>query len=106
MSSKTLCFHLTISKKHTNLNVIDFSTNTRVTIRDAGIIPALQPLINYIKKVGEKEEVKLNYVRLISKRISQRGFVSYKAFINSDEVAKLLPSQSLGEVKKIYDLVI
>ncbi|MGC9203238.1 MAG: hypothetical protein ACP5HX_11300 [Thermoproteota archaeon] len=105
MSSKTLFFHLTISKKHTNLHVVDFATNTCVTIRDAGVVPALQPLVDYIKKVGEKKKVKLNYVKLISKRISHRDFVSYKAFINSDEVAKLLPSQCFGEVRKIANLL-
>lgn|GEM_PF-2952265 len=102
---KTLFFNLTISKKHVNLHVEDLSTHTRVTIRDAGLIPALQPLIERLKKVGEKSHESATYYGLISSKLKKWDYISYKAFLSSEEVRSLLPEVCYAEAKKIQELL-
>lgn len=103
--AKTLFFNLTISKKHVNLHVEDLSTHTRVTIRDAGLIPALQHLLEHLKKVGEKTHESATYYALINNKLKKWDYISYKAFLSNEEVRKLLPEVCYAETKKIQDLL-
>jgi hypothetical protein len=84
--------------------VFDLSTQKSVVVRDAGIIPALQPLIDYVRRNGEQEKRDLHYRSFVRNRLVKWSFVQYRVFMKNEEILNLLPKIHVAEVKKIADL--
>ncbi|MGC9014566.1 MAG: hypothetical protein ACP5KW_09360 [Thermoproteota archaeon] len=102
--SKSLFLNLTISKRHTNLHVLDVSTQKKVSIRDAGLIPALQPLISYMKKHGENKESELSYFDSKRRRLRKWKVRSFSLFLSNVELLRLLPEKPVGKLKELREL--
>jgi hypothetical protein len=102
-NTKTLVVSLVTTKRHTNLHVYDISTQRSVTIRDAGVIPSFQWLIDYIRKNSEVEKKSLNYLSYKG-RMQKWDFTRYRVFISNIDLLNLLPSYCFGEVKKVAEL--
>ena len=102
-NAKTLLVSLVTTKRHTNLHVYDISTQRSVTIRDAGVIPSFQRLIDYVRKNGEVEKNSSNYLSYKG-RVRKWDFTRYRVFISNVDLLNLLPSYYVGEVKKVAEL--
>jgi len=100
---KTLMVTLVVTKRHTNLHLMDFSTRRELTIRDAGVIPDFQRLINYVRNNGEMKKVSTSFFTLKGK-MRKWNFVQYRLFMKNVDILQLLPPNYFGEVKKVIDL--